>query len=642
VKDLKVLLGSEGPVAKQLPGFKPRQAQLEMAQAVSRAIANGNCLVAEAGTGTGKTFAYLVPAVLSRKKIIVSTATKTLQDQLFRKDLPIVRRSLGIPFSAALLKGRGNYLCLYRLENTLGFKAGYGHREARALEAILRWTRNTRTGDISEAVDVPESSMLWPSVTSTVDNCLGQECPKYGDCFLVKARKSAQEADIIVINHHLLWADWTLKNDGFGEILPEAQAIVVDEAHQFMESAMQFLGLSISSRQLGDLAQDTIVERTKDALDVPDLLSGAERLEQLVADFRLALGEESRRDSWHKVLDKPNATGLLTALKQQLVDLGELLRVVAVRGKGLESCHKRCAELAGRLQIFLQAEDDKTVRWFETRKRGFSLNRTPLEIATEFERFRKQSRSAWVFASATLTVGGRFDHFVRQFGLDGAECHSWESPFDYRNQCLLFLPPAMPDPSAPGFTRAVVETAVPVLKASRGRAFLLFTSHQALLEAASSLPVHLDYPLFIQGTQPKGILLDLFKKSDHGILLGTATFWEGVDVPGPALSCVIIDKLPFASPGDPVLSARLETLRRAGQNPFVSFQLPAAIIALKQGVGRLIRDARDRGVLVLCDPRVLNRSYGKLFLDSLPVMPIRRSLHDVEQFFAVETEISTP
>jgi ATP-dependent DNA helicase DinG len=638
VQDLNAILGPEGALARQLASFRPRREQLEMSRAVSEAIQESGCLVAEAGTGTGKTLAYLIPAVLSRKKAIISTATKTLQDQLFRKDLPLVRQVLGVPFRSALLKGRGNYLCLYRMENTLGFKSGHGPQEARALEAIRRWARTTVSGDIAEAVNVPESSQLWPAVTSTVDNCLGQDCPKYADCFLVKARRAAQEADVLVINHHLLWADWTLRNEGFGEILPEAQAIVVDEAHQFLESALQFLGLSVSSRQLSDLVHDIVVERFKDAADVPELLDEAERLDRLTADLRLALGEGARREAWHVIADDPAVAETLTVLRQQMTDLAEVLKALAVRGKGLESCAKRCAELGTRLDAFLAEDTGETVRWFETRKRGFALNRTPLAIADEFAKFRQTSRAAWIFASATLTVGGRFDHFTGQFGLREAECKSWDSPFDYRRQSLLYLPVGTPDPGSEGYTRAVLRAALPVLRASRGRAFLLFTSHQALLEAAALLPKALDYPLFIQGTQPKTVLLEVFKRAGNGVLLGTGSFWEGVDVPGPALSCVIIDKLPFASPSDPVLSARLESLRKAGQNPFAACQLPAAIIALKQGIGRLIRDQNDRGVLMVCDPRILSRSYGKLFLDSLPDIPRSRSLQDVERFFTDETE----
>ncbi|BBL75227.1 ATP-dependent DNA helicase [Methylomagnum ishizawai] len=637
--DLHTLFGPDGLLMRRLQGFESRPAQLEMAEAVAATLERGGNLVAEAGTGTGKTLAYLIPVLLSGKKVIVSTATKTLQDQLYRKDLPLVRHALGLPFQAVLLKGRANYLCIYRLQTTLGFKSGYSPTDAATLEAIRRWAKHTQTGDIAEAVDVPESSPLWAAATSTVDNCLGSECPQYAECHLVKARRAALEADVVVVNHHLLWADWTLRNDGFGELLPNVQAIVVDEAHQFLESSTQFLGLSVTSRQFTELADDITAEWVKDARDVPELQDEADWLHRQTEDLRLALGvETTRREAWHRVADDPLVKEIIGGLFVQLGRLVELLKPLAVRGKGLESCYKRCFEIGSRLYAFLDDNEDTdigdTVRWFETRKRAFSLNRTPLTVANEFGKFRQHSQAAWVFASATLTVGGDFGHFINQCGLQEAECKAWDSPFDYQRQSLLYLPPGLPDPGTQGYTQAVVGAAVPVLRASRGRAFLLFTSHQALLEAAKLLPEHLDYPLFIQGSQPKSTLLEAFKRAGNGVLLGTASFWEGVDVQGPALSCVIIDKLPFASPGDPVLGARLESLKKTGVNPFMSYQLPTAILALKQGVGRLIRNQTDRGVLVLCDPRLVGRSYGDSFLDSLPDMPRSRALADVERFFA--------
>ncbi|MDD1648868.1 MAG: ATP-dependent DNA helicase [Methylococcaceae bacterium] len=636
--ELGAIFTPDGRLARELRGYRPRQAQMEMAVATARAIEEGGCLVAEAGTGTGKTLAYLVPAILSGKKVIVSTATKTLQDQLFRKDLPVVRRALERPVRTALLKGRSNYLCLYRLEHALGFRAGQGARDARTLEAIRRWARNTHSGDIAEAPDVPEQSPYWSAATSTVDNCLGQECPRYSECFLVKARSRAREADVLVINHHLLWADWTLRNEGYGELLPQVDVVIVDEAHQFLESAAQFLGTTLTSRQLRDLADDIVTERLKDAPDVPGLVDEAERLERLVDDCRLALGLDARREAWHAVDGEPEVADSLAAIRDQLCGLREFLKPLAVRGKGLESCHKRCVDLDARLESFLEGDVHNFVRWFETRKRGFSLNRTPLEVSEEFSKFRKTTPAAWIFASATLTVAGKFDHFKHQLGLLDAHCLALESPFDYLHHCLLYFPPHLPDPASRDYTRAVIEATLPVLRASQGRAFILFTSHQALNFAASLLAGALDYPLFIQGSQPKTRLLEAFKAAGNGVLLGTATFWEGVDVPGPALSCVIIDKLPFASPVDPVLNARLESIRQAGYSPFAAYQLPSAIISLKQGVGRLIRDHEDRGVLMLCDPRLLSKPYGRLFLNSLPAIPRSRSLDDVERFFAREPD----
>ena len=607
-----------------------------MAKATAEAIGQGGCLVVEAGTGTGKTLAYLVPAILSGKKVIISTATKTLQDQLFRKDLPVVRRALNKPIRTALLKGRSNYLCLYRLKHNLGFRQGQGARDARTLEAIRRWAKNTLTGDISEAHDVPEGSPHWAAATSTVDNCLGQECPEYSDCFLIKARNRAREAGVLVINHHLLWADWTLRNEGYGELLPQVDAIIVDEAHQFLESAAQFLGTAVSSRQLQDLSNDILLERLRDAPDAVELLDEAERLERLTDDARFALGDSARRESWHNVAGQSEVGDAFAAIREQLITLETMLKPLAVRGKGLESCHKRCVELTGRFHAFFEGESENHVRWFETRKRGFSLNRTPLAVADEFTKFRHTTPAAWIFASATLTVAGKFEHFTRQLGLFEARCRTWDSPFDYPTHCLLYLPPKQPDPGSREYTGAVIANVLPVLRVTQGRAFFLFTSHQALNEAAELLSRSVDYPLFVQGTQPKTQLLESFKASSSGVLLGTSTFWEGVDVPGPSLSCVIIDKLPFASPADPVLNAKLEKLRQGGLNPFASYQLPSAIITLRQGVGRLIRDHNDRGVLMLCDPRLLSKPYGKLFLNSLPEMPRSQSIEDVERFFTHE------
>ncbi|MDF9393111.1 MULTISPECIES: ATP-dependent DNA helicase [Methylococcus] len=626
----------DGPLAHVLTGFRPRAAQSGMARAVEQAIREGRCLIAEAGTGTGKTFAYLVPALLSGKRVLVSTGTRNLQDQLFQKDLPLLRQALGAPAHVALLKGRSNYLCPYRLENVVdfGFRAGFSAEEADQLERIRRWAKTTRSGDVAEVSDVPEASPLWRSVTSTAENCLGQDCPLYGDCPVVQARKAAQEAQIIVINHHLLWADWAVKTDGFGDLLPEADVIIIDEAHQFGETATQFLGVSLSSRQLGELADDTLIERTKDAPDMGGLADAATLLKAELTAIRTMLGAEQRREAWHAVAGNEDVSAGLKRMEEALLTLAAQLKLAAVRGKGLESCWKRCDEFIQRLETFLAEDTEESVRWFETHRRGFTLSRTPLDIAGEFARFRKARQATWIFTSATLSVSGRFEHFSRQLGIADADCRRWESPFDYRRQSLLYLPPGLPEPGGCDYTRAVLRAAWPVLKASRGRAFLLFTSHQALAEAASILEGKSEFPLFVQGTQPKARLLDAFRASGNGLLLGTASFWEGIDVRGEALSCVVIDKLPFASPGDPVVSARLEAIRRRGHSPFGVFQLPTAVITLKQGAGRLIRDVDDRGVLVLADPRLTSKSYGRVFLDSLPPMRITRDPGVVRAFFA--------
>ena len=622
-----------GLLATALRGFNPRPPQREMARSVAETLQDRGVLVAEAGTGTGKTLAYLIPAILSEQKVVISTATKTLQDQLFRKDLPSIRKALGKPFRAALLKGRGNYICLYRAQNHLGLRAGQGLRDARIIEGIRRFAKTTLSGDIAEAFEVPEQTPLWTYATSTADNCLGADCPKYSDCFLVKARSRAREADLVVVNHHLLWADWTLRNDGLGELLPSSDAIIIDEAHQLMGSAEQFLGTSITSRQLIDLSQDLISERVREAPEAIDLQEEAERLGRLTDDVRISMGEGSRREPWHVLDRSPQFEQAFAELHRHLGHLGRLLEGHPSRGKGLEQCQKRVRELEAQMGRFLEADSEATVRWFETRKNSFLLSRTPLEIAEEFSKFRADRACAWIFTSATLTVAQRFDHFNRSLGLISPRCQSWESPFDYQRNCLLYLPQGLPEPSDRTYTESIVTAALPILKASRGRAFMLFTSHAALQLASQLLAQRISYPLYVQGDRPKSQLLDAFKTSMNGILLGTQTFWEGVDVQGPALSLVIIDKLPFAAPGDPVLAARLESLRQRGINPFSAHQLPEAIINLKQGVGRLIRDAKDRGVLMLCDPRLMSKPYGKLFLKSLPQIPLTRDPDQAMAFF---------
>ncbi|MGH8476206.1 MAG: ATP-dependent DNA helicase [Methylococcales bacterium] len=631
--DLDSIFGEHGALSKKISGFRPRASQLEMAKAIAQAIASGEHFIAEAGTGTGKTFAYLVPAILSGRRILVSTGTRNLQDQLFNQDIPLIRSALAVAFQAALLKGRSNYLCRYRLANTLDSGAAFSREEARALNRIRQWSGKTRTGDIAEVASVPETSPVWYQVTSTVDNCLGQGCPEYQECFLVKSRRKAQDAEILVVNHHLLCADWALRDDGISDLLPQAEVIIVDEAHQLHETASRFLGLSVSARQLNDLSRDVITEHLQGALDMPQLRSAANQLEQQVADARLAFGEAARRGTWREISTQPEIVKKLNEVMARLANLKELLKPACERSKGLESCWRRCAEIEANLKTLLEDPEGEWIRWFETFKRTFTLTRTPFEIADEFANLMEQRRATWIFTSATLTVSKRFDHFRKALGLNEAGDGVWDSPFDFGTQALFYHPRGLPDPASENFVQDVVRIALPVLKASRGRAFFLFTSHRALAAAAGILETEIEYPLLIQGSQPKAILIEEFKAHGNAILLGTSSFWEGVDVRGEALSCVIIDKLPFASPGDPVTQARLDNLRRRGENAFETFQLPMAVIALKQGVGRLIRDCSDRGVFLLCDRRLLKRSYGQVFLDSLPPMRRTRAIEEVEAFF---------
>ncbi len=628
-------LGPEGALARAVDGFAPRSQQQTMAERVSRVLAARDTLVVEAGTGTGKTFAYLVPALLAGGKVVVSTGTRNLQDQLFHRDLPTVQRALGAPARTALLKGRANYLCLYRLGVEEEAATAVGRAPGRDLATIRAWSGRTVSGDVAEVTEVPEDASAWGRVTSTADNCLGQDCPLYGDCFVVKARRAAQEAELVVINHHLLFADMALKDEGFGELLPGADAFMLDEAHQLPEVAAGFFGVSLGARQLLELARDARAEHLKAGGDMRGLTETAQALERAVAELRLALGPEMRRAPWAAVVGRAGLDEALDGLGGALGALAAGLEAAAARSAGLAHCARRAGDFAERLELLTRSDDADHVRWLETFTRAFTLHLTPLDIAPAFRAHRGNYRSAWVFTSATLAVNGRFDHFNERLGLEDPETCLLDSPFDFARNALLYLPVGLPDPGEASHTAAVVEAALPVLAASGGRAFMLFTSYRALNEAAERLGARVRYPLFVQGSAPRAELLERFRASGDGVLLGTTSFWEGVDVRGPALSCVIIDKLPFAAPGDPMLQARLDALRARGANPFMDHQLPAAVILLKQGVGRLIRDPADRGVMMICDPRLASRPYGRVFLNSLPPMARTRTRGDVEAFFEV-------
>ena len=633
--DALSVLSADGPLARALPGFAPREAQQCMAQAVEEVLAEKGVLIAEAGTGTGKTFAYLVPALLSARRVIVSTGTKTLQDQLFHRDIPTVLEALGISVPVALLKGRANYLCHYRLTGALAQATRRDRTRQSDLQKIRDWARRSRSGDIAEMTEVSEASPLWPQVTSTPDNCLGQECPDFDDCFVARARRRAQEADLVVINHHLLFADMALKEEGFGDLLPGADAFILDEAHQLPEVATSFFGLSLSSRQLSGWARDIQTEflREGGALsDLPDALDG---LEKALRELHLALGEESRRFAWREVVQRPRFEARMDDLDTAVQALETWLAGLPQRGKGLEACSQRGTHYRDTLALIRRGggEEGLFTRWAEARRRSWSLHLTPLEVAEPVRQQMEGQNAAWILTSATLAVGGGFDHFMGQLGIEEAHTLCLESPFDYGSNALLYTPPEMPEPASRDYTRRVVEAALPVLQASRGRAFLLFTSHRALQEAHRLLEGRIPWPLLVQGSLPRGELLRRFRELGDAVLLGSQSFWEGVDVRGEALSCVIIDKLPFASPGDPVLAARIDLLRERGGNPFMDYQLPHAVISLKQGVGRLIRDVDDRGVLMLCDPRLQARRYGAIFLRSLPPMRRTDDLAEVRAFF---------
>jgi ATP-dependent DNA helicase DinG len=636
-------------LAGALPGFRFRPQQLAMADAVARAISARSALIAEAGTGTGKTFAYLVPALLYGGKVIVSTGTKTLQDQLFERDLPVVRDALELPVTLALLKGRANYVCHHHLERAAAEGRFPSREDARHLPKIVAFSRASATGDRGALADVPENATIWPLVTSTRDNCLGGDCAHHADCFVLKARKAALEADVVVVNHHLFFADVMLRDEGLAELLPACNTVVLDEAHQLPDTATLFFGEQLTAGQLAELARDAEVAARTGAREVAELPDAASGLGPAVRKLRLALGEVPGKLAQRVAADREGFGEALDELTAALDRLATELGLFAERSEEIAHCAQRATEAAAQLARWRQgiagdvpgdgAAGAAWIRWVDVTPGGWQLHASPLSVADVFSRQVAESGRAWVFTSATLAVGSDFSLYQRELGLADAATGCWESPFDYETQALLYVPRGLPAPNSREHTEAVAAAALPVLKASGGRAFLLFTTLRALNVARELLAdafAHdgVDWPLLVQGEGSRTELLMRFRELGNAVLLGSASFWEGVDVPGAALSVVVIDKLPFAPPDDPLLAARLEQLRAEGGNPFFDYQLPQAVIALKQGAGRLIRTETDRGVLMICDPRLTDRPYGKRIWRSLPPMRRTREIAEVEAFFA--------
>ena len=629
--EMQHVFAEGGLLSRHIEAYAPRSQQLEMAQKIQTTLAESSLLIAEAGTGTGKTFAYLAPAILSGQKVFISTGTKNLQDQLFNKDLPTLRKALATPFRAALLKGRSNYLCHHRL--TLAEHDPVNKHHYDVIHDLRDWSAITKTGDLSEADLLEESSGLWPKVTSTIDNCLGQECPDFEQCFISEARKKAQESDIVVINHHLLMSDLALKASGQGEVLPSADAFIIDEAHQLPAIASQFLGSRVSSHQIQELCRDSIREMDEDAGDMTIIRDLADKTEASLHSMRIALGENEQRSPWNNISGKLGVKPKLEGLLESLEELSEQLELAAERGKGLEQCSIRSQDLIDSLEIFSSDDpDDNLILWADIRHSSFVFHATPFEVSNYFQKWMDEKPTAWVFTSATMTVAGKFNNFSHQLGIDDAETAIWPSPFDYEKQSLLYMPNIPVEPNHDDYNQHITDIAKDVIAHSKGRTFLLFTSYRAMHSVADAMEDS-DYPLMVQGSASKAKLLEEFREHGNAVLLGTNSFWEGVDVRGEALSCVLIDKIPFSSPGDPVLQARIESLRSRGGNPFTTIQIPSAVIQLKQGIGRLIRDNTDYGVLVLCDPRFLTKPYGKQFLRSLPAMPITQDIDEVSTFF---------
>ena len=645
-RTLHDLFSDSGALAARVPGFRMRDGQIEMAEAIARAIDGCETLIAEAGTGTGKTFAYLAPALLWGGKVVISTGTKTLQDQLFKKDVPTVRAALAAPVTVALLKGRANYVCHEHLARTQENGRLHARQDVVHLRSIVRFAQSSTSGDRAELPDVPEQSPVWNLVTSTRDNCLGSECSHYRECFVMKARRAAQEADVVVVNHHLFFADLMLKDEGITDLLPSANTVVFDEAHQLPETATLFFGQTVSTSQLLELARDVLAEGHTHARDAVRWHEVVGPLERAARDMRLAIGKDATRMNASQIDAASPLFVALAAARAELATLAALLEKQAERAETLEQCWTRARQLEQRLAAWedghsVEGENGKPVamiRWIEAFSHSLQLHTTPLSVAETFTRQRDGHPRAWIFTSATLAVKDDFSHFAKQLGLSDATARAWPSPFDYANQALLYLPQAMPEPSSPGYTEAVIAAAYPVIRAAGGRTFVLCTTLRAVRLAGELLRLRfeadgLDFPLFVQGEGARTELLERFRRAGNAVLVGSQSFWEGVDVRGGALSLVVIDKLPFAPPDDPVLAARLDALAREGGNPFMDYQLPAAVIALKQGAGRLIRDETDRGVLMICDPRLVTKPYGRRIWQSLPPFRRTRDAAEAVRFF---------
>ena len=629
---------ADGALAQAIPGFKPREPQRVMADAVAHAIEKRGELVVEAGTGTGKTYAYLAPALRSGKKIIVSTGSKALQDQLYSRDLPTIAQALKYKGSLALLKGRSNYLCLERLEQQSMAGGELAMQAMSDLVHLRGWSSETIDGDISTCSAVAEDSTIWPLVTSTNDNCLGSDCPQYKECFVVKARRKAMDADVVVVNHHLFLADMVVKESGFAELIPEADVMIFDEAHQVPDIASQYFGQQLSSRQLLDLAKDITVAYRTEIRDVQQLQKSADRLAQSTQDFRLALGDPGFRGNLRDLLNDQHVQRALLLLDDALELCHDVAKLSLGRSALLDAAFERATLYRGRLKRLKDVTQPGFSYWYECNSRHFVLALTPLSVAERFREVMAERPASWIFTSATLAVNEQVSHFVDRLGVDKAETLILDSPFDYAHQALLCVPRNLPSPNQPGGARQLARMLRPLIEANNGRCFFLCTSHQMMRDLAAEFRATLTLPVLLQGETSKGQLLKQFIAAGNALLVATSSFWEGVDVRGDTLSLVIIDKLPFTSPDDPLLKARMEDSKIRGGDPFEQVQLPDAVITLKQGVGRLIRDVDDRGVLVICDNRLVMRPYGAVFLNSLPPTPRTRDIQQAVAFLQPQTQ----
>jgi ATP-dependent DNA helicase DinG len=622
-----------GPLARVLPGYEERPAQRRLSEAVADVLEHGGLLLAEAGTGTGKTLAYLLPAVESERRVVISTGTKNLQEQLVQKDLPILAQALGRELRVAVMKGRANYLCLLRFAS-FG-KAGSFRRleELPVYRAVEAWSTTTESGDRSEVPDMPDSVDFWREVSAASENCIGQSCSLFDACFVTKMRQRALEADVVVVNHHLLCADLAVKDGNYGSVIPPYDTLVLDEAHLIEDVATQYFGVQVSSHKFDELVRDVERELKAASLDARELRAEAEglrlRSERFFARLaRLRLGRLA--PGWMTDAAAEESLGLL----QRLEGLRTALLAVPDRPEPLAGLAARTLSLTSDVAFLMRAEADDHVYFVETRGRGVFLRAMPIDVKARLKELLFDQLRAAVLTSATLAVDGGFTYLKDRLGIEPSEELLLPSPFHYQEQALLYVPKGMPEPIAPEFVDKAAEEVVRLVELSRGRAFVLFTSHANMNAVAERIAGRVPYPILIQGEAPKAQLLDTFRATPHAVLLATTSFWQGVDVAGEQLSCVIVDKLPFASPGDPVVAARIERLKSRGQNPFGEYQVPVAVLMLKQGLGRLIRSASDHGILAVLDSRLLRKSYGRRFLESLPPARLVHDLHEVARFLS--------
>jgi ATP-dependent DNA helicase DinG len=647
---MEEIFGPEGLIAQAHPEYEHRPGQIDMARAVLRAFEEKRHLIVEAGTGTGKTLAYLVPAVASslagRGRVIVSTGTKNLQEQLMEKDIPFLQSILPRPFTATYMKGRSNYLCLNRLARAEGSPILEGLEEVDYFEEVCDWSRVTAIGDRAELANLPESLSFWRHIDARPDTCLGQKCPEFDACFITRMRDRAREADIVVVNHHLFFADLALRNGNYGSVLPDYTAVILDEAHLIEDVAAEYFGSQVSNYQIDDLVRDLGMLKIQELDTDREVTRSAVRLSQFAENFwmgfREGRGEEGRRVIVPGTFARRNYDGeyehtplgqLYMALDGAITRLETTLDAIKEKSPEIEGLVRRLRQIRFDLNFIVTGSDKKFVYWVERRNRGIFLRASPIDVAGLLQDKLFDEVSTVVLTSATLSSDGNFAFIRDRLGLDTADDLIASSSFDYQNQAVLYLPPKMPDPRSSEWADAAADEVIRILNATEGRAFVLSTSLAGMQSLFENVWAEIEYPCLVQGSAAKGQLLKRFRETPNAVLFATSSFWQGVDVRGEQLSCVIIDKLPFAVPTDPIVAARQRYIEDMGGSSFHEYSVPQAIIALKQGLGRLIRSTTDRGVLAVLDPRLRTKAYGRTFLRSLPQCRVTSEIRDLTAMF---------